>query len=220
MDLRWQPLPARSVPRPCPSRHPCPAKARRTRATALWGGLQPWHFLLFPARRACRACRPRQPRQLRSQPWRWWGAESPEEWPDLLNSLLAEAKVLLKDFFGHEQYRPQQEEMLRVALQRKDMELYWATAAGKSLVFQLLALLAFKRRRSIVLVVEPTIPVMQDQVQQFNARAKKSNERCSACLLGSAQESAEVPKQAINGEYCSLDADCSLRGQTPLSSPK
>ena len=44
----------------------------------------------------------------------------------------------------------------------QDTEIYWPTAAGKSLIYQLFALLSWQRKRGIVLVVEPTIPVLQE----------------------------------------------------------
>jgi len=46
----------------------------------------------------------------------------------------------------------------------QDVEIYWPTAAGKSLIYQLVALLSWKRKRGIVIVVEPTIPVKQEGV--------------------------------------------------------
>ena len=141
--------------------------------------------------------------------WQWWGAKNPEEWPDLLETLMTDARKLLKDFFGHDSFRPEQEAVLRSALNRQDVEIYWPTAAGKSLIYQLVALLSWKRKRGIVIVVEPTIPVKQDQVQHFNARAEEYHRRhgdetspFQACLLGTAQRDETIIKNAVGGEYC------------------
>ncbi|CAE7313699.1 SGS1 [Symbiodinium natans] len=150
-------------------------------------------------RRCCGPGPPAGP-PVSAKPWEWWGAEA-EDWPRLLEELMSDARVLLKEFFGHDAFRPKQEEALRAAISHEDMELYWPTAAGKSLIFQLLAVLAWRRKRGIVIVVEPTIPVMQDQTQQFNRRAL-AEEAPKACLLGSAQKDERVIKAAVDGEYC------------------
>lgn len=142
--------------------------------------------------------------------WQWWGAKNPEEWPELLESLVKDARKLLKDFFGHDAFRPEQEKVLRSALNRQDSEIYWPTAAGKSLIYQLFALLSWQRKRGIVLVVEPTIPVLQDQVQKFNARAEEFHRThgddedapFQACLLGSAQKDEKIIDQAVRGQCC------------------
>jgi len=178
------------------------AAARASRAALGFAALP----ALFP-RRAVRRCAPEGvglptlASEVGTKPWDWWGNCSAEEWPQLLEELMAEAKVLLKDFFGHDAFRPKQEEALRAAISQKDIELYWPTAAGKSLVFQLLAVLAWRRKRGVVIVVEPTIPVMQDQVQQFNTK-DTTQEAAKACLLGSAQTDEIVIEAAVAGDYC------------------
>lgn len=142
--------------------------------------------------------------------WQWWGAKNPEEWPELLETLVKDARKLLKDFFGHDAFRPEQEKVLRSALNRQDSEIYWPTAAGKSLIYQLIALLSWQRKRGIVLVVEPTIPVLQDQVQKLNARAEEFHRThgdgeeapFQACLLGSAQKDEKIIDQAVRGQCC------------------
>ncbi|CAK9073726.1 unnamed protein product [Durusdinium trenchii] len=160
----------------------------------------------WATRRPCiwqRRCSSRTRRQGVRAAWQWWGAKSSEAWPERLEDLMSKARGFLKDFFGHDEYREEQEEALRVALNHQDLEIYWPTAAGKSLVYQLVALLSWQEKRGIVIVVEPTIALMQDQVQQFEERANAfGNIGAKACLLGSAQTDKEVIDGAVAGDYC------------------
>ncbi len=67
----------------------------------------------------------------------------------------------LKRWFGFEAFRPGQEAVVRDALAGRDLLAIMPTGGGKSLCFQLPALL----RRGVMVVVSPLIALMQDQAR-------------------------------------------------------
>lgn len=66
----------------------------------------------------------------------------------------------LKHYFGHDTFRPGQKKIIEAALQNKDLLTIMPTGGGKSLCFQLPALM----RTGLTIVVSPLIALMQDQV--------------------------------------------------------
>ena len=74
---------------------------------------------------------------------------------------MAELKAELKRIFGFDEFRAGQEAVVRDALAGRDVLALMPTGGGKSLCFQLPALL----RPGVTLVVSPLIALMQDQVR-------------------------------------------------------
>src|SRR2546425_10205732 len=72
---------------------------------------------------------------------------------------------LLKQFFGFSEFRPLQAEIIRDALAGRDVFALLPTGGGKSLCFQLPALV----RPGLTVVVSPLISLMKDQVDAMQA---------------------------------------------------
>lgn len=71
---------------------------------------------------------------------------------------------VLRTVFGLEGFRPGQEEIIRGVLEGRDVLAVMATGSGKSLCYQLPALVSGKR----CLVISPLISLMNDQVARLN----------------------------------------------------
>ena len=76
----------------------------------------------------------------------------------------------LKHFFGYDTFRPGQKKIIEAALQNKDLLTIMPTGGGKSLCFQLPALL----RNGMTIVVSPLIALMQDQVDALQDNGIKA----------------------------------------------
>ena len=72
----------------------------------------------------------------------------------------------LKKYWGYERFRPMQEEIISEALAGRDVLAVLPTGGGKSVCFQVPALM----RKGICIVVTPLIALMKDQVQNLRDR--------------------------------------------------
>ncbi len=77
-----------------------------------------------------------------------------------------EAKDLLKKHWGYTSFRAPQEQIIKAVLEKNDVFVLLPTGAGKSLCYQLPALL----QDGICLVVSPLIALMEDQVKSLEKK--------------------------------------------------
>jgi ATP-dependent DNA helicase RecQ len=91
----------------------------------------------------------------------------------------------LKQRFGFDSFRPGQQEVVRDILHGRDLLAIMPTGGGKSLCFQLPALL----RPGVSIVISPLIALMQDQVRQLQ------NDGIDATFINSSLERGEMSRR-------------------------
>ena len=98
---------------------------------------------------------------------------------------------VLKEYWGYESFRPKQEEIVNAALEDRDVLAILPTGGGKSICFQVPAMM----REGIAIVVTPLIALMKDQVQNLNDRGIR------ALCVNAGMSHREVDTKLNNAAY-------------------
>ena len=77
-----------------------------------------------------------------------------------------EAREVLRHYWGYDSFRPMQEEIISAAAQDRDVLAILPTGGGKSVCFQVPALM----KEGLALVITPLVALMKDQVQNLSDR--------------------------------------------------
>jgi ATP-dependent DNA helicase RecQ len=100
---------------------------------------------------------------------------------------MSELRTALNEWFGFERFRPGQEEAAAAALAGRDVLVVMPTGAGKSLCYQLPALI----RPDLTVVVSPLVSLMADQVGALERVAP------GRAALVNAQQDAAANREAL-----------------------
>jgi len=125
------------------------------------------------------------------------------------------ARAALSDHFGYPDFRAGQADAVVAAIDGRDVCVLLPTGAGKSLCFQVPAIVAAEAGEGTTLVVSPLIALMNDQVAALKSRG------IAAAVLSSHQsqaEQADVIAEFARGELTLLYASPERAAQSSFRS--
>jgi ATP-dependent DNA helicase RecQ len=98
---------------------------------------------------------------------------------------------ILKEYWGFDNFRPKQEEIINSVLQGKDTIALLPTGGGKSICYQVPGMVS----DGITIVISPLIALMKDQIEALNSR------KITAIALTSELNEKETDKELDNCVY-------------------
>ncbi len=90
------------------------------------------------------------------------------------------AREILQEYWGYTDFRPSQAKIIEAVLDKKDTLALLPTGGGKSVCFQIPALI----KEGVCIVISPLVALMQDQV----TRLKEKNIKATTIATGSSSE--------------------------------
>ena len=107
---------------------------------------------------------------------------------------MRQKEEILKEYFGYDSFRKGQESIINAILEGRDILAVMPTGAGKSICYQVPALML----PGITIVISPLISLMQDQVKALNENG------IHAAYINSSLSDSQISRAleaAANGGY-------------------
>ncbi|MCH8566864.1 MAG: RecQ family ATP-dependent DNA helicase [Balneolales bacterium] len=104
------------------------------------------------------------------------------------DSAFEQALLELKRVWGYPEFRPGQDEVVKSVLSGRETLVLFPTGGGKSLCYQVPALVL----QGLTIVISPLVALMEDQVNQLNNRGVK------AAFINSTLSSNEIEQRLVN----------------------
>ena len=111
--------------------------------------------------------------------------------------MLQTAKGVLNDVFGYAEFRGHQQEIIATAMAGRDTLVLQPTGGGKSLCYQIPALLG----DGVTLVVSPLIALMRDQVSALREAGVEVTERVPLKVGRTAHNDAYLATKAAKSGH-------------------